>query len=177
MSSEDEVVMDDTIKFKIGRMSSDVEHVKEAVDKVVDKLDNVNKHVIELNGSTIKAAQCAATHNGLQESLREMTDEIRKKKTRDDNPAITGKNLLTRIKENILTIASIITAIGVIILGWFYLAHMTVRVDNALRITDKQEKTLKRVEDKVSKPKYIYVQVPLPSPPPMAEKKKPRKHR
>ena len=176
---------DDTIREKIGSMQSDVRHVSNQVEKVANKLDEANDNIINLRTSTVKQAECTQRTQFIADKLDQLKEEIAKKQTRPDNPAIgygsgsgifptpaaptefkkPRKSLIVKMKDNLGVILAIITVSGLLIAGVVKFAYVIVTIDKTLKINEKkEEKNVDKLRAEIEKlrkdqKKVIYIPV------------------
>lgn len=170
---------------KIGYMRAEIKGVGEKVDKVITKVDCVDRKLVQLNGSTVKHEQCESKHQDLSQRLDRVHREVAKKQSRPEMPVVSEnsqpsipafddvtaeeeeskKSLLIRVKENVSAIVVILGALGLLGTGFYKLAHLLVKVETAIDRQEKeakaQTKVLKQELRKVGNqpPRVIYVPV------------------
>lgn len=195
---------DDTIREKLGFVQADVKHVSAQVEKIVGKVDEANTNITKLTSSTVKQSECAQRTNHIAEKLDLIREELAKKQTRPENPAVgfgrvnsgvfqahddsterkKRKPFLVKLKDNLSLTIAIFTLLGLLIAGVVKFAHVIVTIEETLQERDKKDrKEIKKVDDLRSEIKKMrdeqkkVIYVPVYKEPDAGPATKSRRHR
>lgn len=185
MTPGDDNISDPKLWRLIGQVETGVAQVSDKVDNLSKWVKDVGDKVDNLRGNTVKVRDCNETHDKQDRINKSLLAKITKQ-TRPENPIVgsnTGeiiispvKGWLGLIKDRVVSLAMIIGAVAAIGTGFWWLAKRVVAIDTVLTENQKkQTEAIKKIENKVDKPKYIYVQVPTPIVPVLERTKRVRK--
>jgi hypothetical protein len=168
MSAEDDKKLYETLgslKTGMDNLNTKVDDVredfKEDLRKFGEDLSEVKHSVVELNGKTVKQPQYATDVDGIKSSINNLRDDLARKKTRDDYPAVqlnrtgqfdTGEtsqlppvsdvkvSWAKRIRDNAAALTAILGLLGAIGVGLYKITKLMVSVETVLSDQKKEFK-------------------------------------
>ena len=162
---------DDKLWRLIGGLETQLGGVGTKIDGLSGDVKDLSGKVDLLNGdvaATVKSTECAAVHDKLDRSVKQLFANVNKKQTKEV-PAITKemlapkKNMLVKARDNITAVAAIVLAVGAIGGAIFYGAHILVKIDEAFALSKRhQVEEIKKVEAKMKAMPKRFTPVPMP---------------
>lgn len=123
----------DSLYEKVGFILADVKNIGQKVDGVMEKVNCVDKKIIDLSNSTISTDEYTQKSNELNSRISNLESKIIPSTTQN-------KNFPYKLKNNLGLVVTIITMVTILGASGYKLAHFVVNIEKAIQLSKNETK-------------------------------------